>query len=402
MGHEDGGTATGKAQAWRRRLGVQGAGEVESDSGLESAEAAGSTEAPGERIRRAREEMKRIVRDRFGGDGALLAAVDSVVVTSIQAVQVLEDAERTPGAREFSSLEAIVAFDGTRPSFLVRDGHVDLESSFSTSQWKTTLAPRQSQLAAFAACVGRVELGESGIGTAFLVAPTLALTNRHVAQAIAQFGHSGISVKADVHLDFGREHQGRPSFDRRVVRKVLFAGTSKIAPPIDHGKLDLALLEVDASSNSALRDRHLKLAPGMAQVEEGWLAVAVGYPGNWRQWVPQQFVNEHEEVIAKLLEGDKGSKRLAPGESGGMLGDGGAAVGPRSARHDATTINGNSGSPLAILDGAAPLEAVGLHYGGQWNGERTNWAHVLAACASVPVTGDVDLRTALKQLSITL
>lgn len=385
-----------KAHAWRRRLGIDSnqAGALEAN--LES------TGAPSDRIRCAREEMRRIVKDRFGGDAALLAAVDAVVATGRDAVQVLETADRAPAPSEFSALEAIVAFDGTRPSFLVRDGEIDLTSSFSTSRWKTTLAPRLSQLAAFAACVGRVELGDAGIGTAFLIAPTLALTNRHVAQAIAQFGPSGIEVRPDIALDFGREHQARDSYDRRAVRKVLFAGTRLVAPPVDHGKLDLALMEVTPSTLSgASRDRKLDLQPGLTTLEEGWMIAAAGYPADWRQWVPPEVVAEHEELIVKLLEGDKGSKRFAPGQSGGMLApsqDGG----PRTALHDATTINGNSGSPMAIIDGAAPLRAVGLHYGGQWQGERVNWAHVLAACADVPVTGGMDLRAALQLRDVAL
>jgi hypothetical protein len=346
--------------------------------------------------------MRRIVQDQFGGDAALLAAVETVVSTGRDAVKVLETAARPPAPQEYSSLEAIVAFDGTRPSFLVRNGEIDLASSFSTSQWKTTLAPRSAQLAAFAACVGRVEIGENGIGTAFLVAPTLALTNRHVAQGIAQFGPSDIVVRPGVHVDFGREHLGRESFDRRAVHKVLFAGTRGVAPPVDHGKLDLALLELEPSFlTDSLRDRKLEFHPELTNMEEGWMVATVGYPSDWRQWVPAEFVAEHEGVIAKLLEGDKGSKRFAPGQSGGMRPPS-EGVGPRTAIHDATTINGNSGSPLAVIDGAASLRAAGLHYGGQWQGERVNWAHLLAACAHMPVTGGLDLRAALQLHGVAL
>ncbi|MDM0053521.1 serine protease [Variovorax sp. J22R115] len=403
MTREIGGQDWSAADAWRQRFGMMSASAPSFESALESnQEIADAAGAPEDRIKRAREEMRRIVQEHFGGDAALLAAVDSAKVTSEQAMNVLRDAQRAPTSAEYGSLEAIVAFDGTRPSFLVRDGDIDFESSYCTSPWKTTLKPRREQLAAFAACVGRIEVGEIGIGTAFLISPTLALSNRHVAQAIAQFGPSGITVKSDVYLDFGREHQGRESHDRRAVRKVLFAGKRLIAPPIDHEKLDLALLGVDASSSSEHRDRRLEFAPSVAEVDAGWMVATVGYPADWRQWVPTEFVNEYGELIAKLLEGEKGTKRFAPGQSGGMLAETANATGPRSAMHDATTINGNSGSPLAIIDGAAPLQAVGLHYGGQWAGQRANWAHVLAACANAEVTGGVDLRTALKQHDITL
>ena len=56
-----------------------------------------------------------------------------------------------------------------------------------------------------------------------------------------------------------------------------------------------------------------------------------------------------------------------------------------TAMHDATTINGNSGSPLVVIKRGAQADsfaAAGLHYGGDWGGGRVNWAHLLA------LTGD--------------
>ena len=78
-------------------------------------------------------------------------------------------------------------FDGTRPSFLVKNNRIDFASSFNTGTWQTDLQPRLDSLTFSLSCTGRVELGELHIGTAFLVTPTLAITNRHVAQAIATF-----------------------------------------------------------------------------------------------------------------------------------------------------------------------------------------------------------------------
>ncbi|CAA2105429.1 hypothetical protein MBUL_03188 [Methylobacterium bullatum] len=341
--------------------------------------------------------------EQFGGDVALLRTVDAIEFSSQEAVMVLGQREREPDADELSSLEAIVAFDGTRPSFLVRDGEVDLASSFSTSQWKTTLAPRLRELAAFASCVGRVEIGGSGIGTAFLIAPTLALTNRHVAQGVADFGTQGIALHPNIFLDFGREHQGRANYDRRQVLQILFAGVDAVVPPIDHGRLDLAVLEIAPSSlTGEAADRVLALRTDLAEVPADTIIVGVGYPGDWRRWTPPALRTEYEAMIAKLLAGDIGCKRLAPGACSGMLEPSPGNV-LWTVTHDATTINGNSGSPLGLLRGAGRLKAVGLHYGGQWGGERTNWAHVLAACADAPVTPDgPTLRSALAAHGVAL
>jgi len=399
MEREDGAVAD-RASEWRRRFGLRAA---ESGSGVESGgestlESAAAEEAPADRLERAREQMRRIVLEQFGGDKALLESVSKIALTGRDALKVLETAEREPEPMEFSSLEAIVAFDGTRPSFLVKNGEVDLASSFSADSWKTLLASKSEQLAAFTACVGRVEIGKKSVGTAFLVAPNLAMTCRHVAQLIAFFFPDGIELKPDVWLDFGREHSGRESWDRRAVRKVLFAGRTVITEPVDHAKLDLALLELEESKLPAPsgRDRCLALSPGIQEVEGGNIVIASGYPDDWREFVPSKLRNEYEAVLAKLLEGEKGSKRLAPGESASMLpAKDGALV--RTSAHDATTINGNSGSPMAVLSGAGKLAAVGLHYGGEWLGKRTNWAHVLGACMDAKVTGGTDLRSALDQ-----
>ncbi|WP_322021686.1 MULTISPECIES: trypsin-like serine peptidase [unclassified Burkholderia] len=390
-----------RAAIWRRRLGLQ---SVAAGGPFEAALESGTGDStPAERIKHAREEMRRIVIERFGGDAALLESVAKLAITAQDAVAVLEAAEREPALDEYSSLEAIVAFDGTRPSFLLKNGEVDLESSYSTSSWKTMLSSKSEQLAAFAACVGRVEIQEQGIGTAFLVAPTLAVTNRHVAQMIAFLMPDGFELKADIFLDFGREYKGRTSYDRRTVRNVLFAGAERIEEPVNHGKLDFALLEVEPSKLTASdeRDRKLAIQAGAGEVARGLVVIAAGYPADWRLYVPTQFQSEHEAVIAKLLEGDNGVKRLAPGESTGMLPAAENAT-SRTTTHDATTINGNSGSPLAVLSSAGKLGAVGLHYGGQWQGNRTNWAHVLGACAGAKVTGELDLHTALAQHGVIL
>ncbi len=66
------------------------------------------------------------------------------------------------------------------------------------------LASYLGRLELLISCVGRVELGERHIGTGFLVTPTLAITNRHVAQSIAKFDSNTITLKPNVFVDFGQ------------------------------------------------------------------------------------------------------------------------------------------------------------------------------------------------------
>lgn len=376
-----------KADAWRNRLGLSGTTSRGGLEDLRSGPATGPSEAPApeDRIRIAREEMRRLVIERFGGDGALLAAVDELVLSASDAVAILAD-RQTPPAPNFDALEAIVAFDGTRPSFLVKEDRIDFDSTFSTPGWRTRLGPHEEALSAFSACVGRVELGEAHVGTAFLVSPTLALTNRHVAQGIADFDGTAPRLTGNAFLDFGREHGGRATHDRREIRQIVLAGAEPVVPPIDHARFDAALIELSPSRLAGeAAARHLSIADRAGDIDPGALVAAVGYPAAWEDFVPGELRTAHAELLARLLAGDGGSKRLSPGETDGMH-----QGTPRwTVTHDATTLNGNSGSPMAIL-GSGPLEVTGLHYGGKWRGERTNWAHVLANCgnaACIPGSG---------------
>jgi hypothetical protein len=349
--------------------------------GLESIE---SHAGPSDRIRLAREAMIRQIRDRFGGDSVLLKAVEDLAIDSEEAVAILDtlpDAEPSPD--QFAALEAIVMFDGTRPSFLVEDHQIDFTSSFNTGTWQSDLGPLLGRLPELLSCIGRVELGERHIGTAFLVTPTLAITNRHVAQSIARFEDDQIALKPNVFLDFGREQWNeKASFDRRSVDSVVFAGNAVVAAPIDHKKLDLAVLRVSASTlDGEMKGRHLSSSPiSHGEFLAAGAAAAAGYPASPDLFVPSTLKSKYDDVLKRLLEGDGGAKRFAPGIPTEFTGDSGAAAWTMC--HDATTINGNSGSPVLLLRRPnAPQEVAltGLHYGGDWGGERINWAHRLSA-----------------------
>ena len=388
--------ASSKADTWRYRFGIGGATR-EANATLEQAQ----TLPADERIRLARERMRQVVLDRLGGDQALLETVDSIAMSSREAVALLDGDGTTPATEQLNALEAVVAFDGSRPSFLVREDGIDFESSFTTDTWKTVLDPHLADLRGFAACVGRVERGVDPKGTAFLVAPTLALTNRHVAQEIADVASDPPELLGAAFLDFGREHgAGRSSYDRRDIKRVLHVGAQEIRRfgPIDHAKLDVALLELSESKlpAAAMRDRFLPISTRTADVPSEWLVGAVGYPANWRTYVPEELRTRYQEVLTRLLEGDAGTKRFAPGTTTGLV-----EVGPRwSVMHDATTINGNSGSPMALIR-PGQLKVTGVHYGGLWSGERTNWAHVLGRCAEgLCQPGDIAFNAVLARYGI--
>lgn len=366
--------AAGLGAYWRAQFGVGDRGNLES-----TASASMNPQDPKDRIAQARETMVRIVKERFGGDVALIEQIESLELSAAEAVAILEQGSiEVPTPDQLAALEAVVVFDGTRPSFLIKNDAVDFASSYNTGPWQDGLALSLDALAARAACVGRVELGHVYQGTAFLVTPTLAITNRHVAQTIAAFSNGRIRVTDQWMLDFGREAAGgRQTYDARRIRGVEFAGPDTVAAPIDHDKLDLAVLRV---SESTLPDdrAHRCLAVGATSwpdlVQDASFIATIGYPVNPEGRVPDDVWNEFGGVIRKLLEGDGGAKRLAPGQPMTSVRD---SLTEATATHDATTINGNSGSPLFAFPSDAPPRAAGLHYGGRSKGDRVNWAHLL-------------------------
>lgn len=379
------------ADAWRRRLGLSG--ELDA-SRLESVNLVGV--AIEDRIVSARDAMMRLVKDSHRSDTDLIDIVRRIEKDSREGVISLTSGTAVLSDAQLLALEAVVAFDGTRPSFLIRQNRVDLESSFSTSAWKTTLSPRLEELASAAACVGCLEVGYNAVGTVFLVSPVLALTNRHVAQAIADIGASKTVLRHEAYVDFGREDGGWDSFDRREVLSVIFAGTQAITGAVDHSKFDIALLELSPSKlTGEIADRALSLDCTCALADDVALAV-LGYPGDWRRWVPLLARNAHADVLARLLQGKGGSKRLAPGAS---VGSSKAGLGPTTVSHDATTINGNSGSPLLLLQGTG-VPAIGLHYGGRWKEERANWSHLFSLCHDVPVMTGKNFYESLRDYGI--
>lgn len=253
-----------------------------------------------------------------------------------------------------SGLEAIVK-RFTRPVFFVRG------SAFAPPADSATFAQGESEviwgrlsaamrhLTATIPSVGRVDLTNhrfDWVGTGWLVAPDVAVTNRHVAEYFATADGGGFAfrtaaggrrVKAS--LDMRREFQCPDECVVRV-RKVLW-----IEPD---GGPDVALLRVDVDDDEG--DTALAPIPLMTTDEVrsslgAWVAV-VGYPA-------QSPYNDPDDQ-QRIFDGVYGVKRLAPGTVMAISPDG-------EFTHDATTLGGNSGS--VVLD-MGTGKAVGLHFGG--------------------------------------
>ena len=354
--------------------------------GLESMESEDATSAEpdlsggaiDDRVEHSRSELHQIVREHLGDTPELHEIADQIARDGKQSLTAVGEAdEETLASREvMAGLEVIVRTDGSRPSFMVRNGAIDRSTS-PLGLWGETLDDSDPSLRRAIECVGRIDdpkAAQGFQGTGILVGENLVLTNRHVLQAIAskpRAADGSWQLKPDIAIDFGHEFRARQSVRRRAVRRVVFAGSKEImGNAIDHAKLDLALLELDPAEGgeSPANPLALDLSPDWGQQLTG--IFIIGYPGN-----PGLFV-EKPTLLELLFKSTYGCKRVAPGEVTTSVDALAKSSRKWTLGHDATTLGGNSGSAVIVI-GRETVVAAGLHYGGRRTDPRENWCHVV-------------------------
>ncbi len=226
------------------------------------------------------------------------------------------------------------------------------------------------------AAVGRIDGGFAHLGTGFVVGDGLVMTNRHVLEHFASplprvDNPERWIVHSDPTIDFSPA--GYDPAQRFRITDVAFAGPNMIGRfPISFDNLDLAVVRVETvNAAGAALPAPLSVAKG-----SGWRAFrnnlyVVGFPAA-PAWIPadEQGAMRHDivERLRELFGLRYGQKFFSPG-----------MVQPPDHRwvfdHDATTLGGNSGSLAGVMGGN--LEAVGLHFAGDWL--RANHAHDLSA-----------------------
>ncbi|MBS0173814.1 MAG: trypsin-like peptidase domain-containing protein [Nitrospira sp.] len=319
-----------------------------------------------DRVSKTAADLHEVVKKHLGDTAELHDLADQIVKQGKESLDILANENRVT-----AELEVIVRVDGSRPSFMVRDGKVDRTTS-PVGAWSDVLDTSEaSQLLDTAlACVGRIdvpELPQGFAGTGFLIHENLIITNRHVLQAIARPDEQGVFVfKPGVVIDFGHEFRARASISPRKLKQVVFCPPKFIDPnQIDHTKLDLVVIELEPVTSASDRPRSVlafDTAPDWAQPSQ--FVYVVGYPGS-------PGFAESLTLQEQLFKSTYGYKRLAPGQ----IITPASTVSDWTLTHDATTLGGNSGS-LVVVPGREG-NAVGLHYGGTRGQPRENWGHIL-------------------------
>jgi endonuclease G, mitochondrial len=244
-----------------------------------------------------------------------------------------------------------------RPTCFVVNGDFELPPSPEIAQRlegsRNLLKPRLSSVGIVEVFDGFVKFP---VGTAWIVAAGVAVTNRHVAAKFAFLNDDGRPAflsnlknrPLKVTIDFAEEHGSAVEQEVAVV-EILY-----MASP-ESGVADLALLKLEASQNLPRPIPLLGTEPPVGD----WIAV-VGYPQQDDRTPPEG------RAVEEAYFGDiYGVKRLSPGQVDKSAQD----IPSWVLQHDATTLGGNSGSVLIHLKTGA---AAGVHFRGEYR--KANYA----------------------------
>ena len=298
----------------------------------------------------------RAITGRGGGELETVetATADPVVELAENAVQAAEklqnegpNAEFTEG--EVQGLEAIILLEG-RPPILIQNG-----SFFPPPPEWTILNNFRPGIEQAFRSVGRIEVDGhprfEWIGTGFLVAPDVVMTNRHVAEEFSQRdGGTGWSFKSGItsRIDYVEE--------LGAVAGSEFQLTGVIGI---HDTFDMALLRVATQAQAgAAAPTPLPVASTAPELpttpptpeEPGRRVFVVGYPAwDGRRNDPQ--------IMQRLFGNIFDVKRLQPGTIMSIRDQQGTFL------HDCSTLGGNSGSCVIDLE---TNQVIGLHFGGRF------------------------------------
>jgi len=265
-------------------------------------------------------------------------------------------------------LEAII-LQFLRPVYLVQRGTFSASSDQASSSLEIAgrLENARSKLDPVIASTGRIDLRNhrlDWVGTGWMVAPRVVVTNRHVAEEFGRAAGDGFAFKRNfigrrvaAYLDWWQEY--RQSEESRFrVEEIIWIEPDE--------SVDVALLHISGTGEDgeeAPPPVTLMTGEEIAQLNVGaWIAV-IGYPA----YDSRNDAGDQQ----RIFDGIYNVKRLAPGQVTAFAGN-------ELLQHDATTLGGNSGSVVVDL---ASGKALALHFGGE-EGEH-NFAVLTSRVASI-------------------
>jgi V8-like Glu-specific endopeptidase len=296
---------------------------------------------------------------------------------------------------------------GQRPSFLVMDNQICLEGSLAhPSGWENLLAQPEVRkaLEPRLAAVGMImDEGTTALGTGFVIAPNLVMTNRHIVEQMFDLKSTSypppfLKNKSRWYVNFSKEFGGSvETVCEAEVRGLGFVSPEEIQTPDPQSpalfaQADFAVLEIEPSGNAPLPILELNWGRPMPSDE---VIVVVGHPcyderykTAYNDAAPMNSI-AFEEVFGRQFR----CKHAAPGYAREFPvptlpkadSSGRRFHLTTNLMHDASTLGGNSGSP--VISPSGRYETVGLHFWGEaavLGNQITNLAHPFAAIADCP------------------
>jgi V8-like Glu-specific endopeptidase len=285
-----------------------------------------------------REQIEQLLAEGMEGIGKLESGQDPGLLTP----------------RELAGTEAIVLLFN-RPALLISNG-----TFLNAPEPWLTLYEHRGQIERSIAAVGRIEVDGhpdlEWIGTGFLVADDIVMTNRHVVVEFAQRSDGApwtISPGIEPSIDFLAE--------KTSITQSRYHITDVIAV---HGTYDLALLRLGTADDPATVKPKPLVLSASADFTAGNLVYVIGYPAmDSRRNDPAEI----QRIFQQIYD----VKRLQPGAIMTRV------AGRAEFLHDSSTLGGNSGSCVVLLNAH---HVIGLHSGGRYlKGNRAVDLSVLRA-----------------------
>lgn len=283
----------------------------------------------------------------------------------VEELALARDRARPPGADPMPELVLETIVRQERPVLFVENDWVNLDPANVTvdgdeaQELIDALTARRQRLNPLIPLVGRIDVqyfpNSDYLGTGWLVAEDVVVTNRHVATLIARRegnrfvfrrGVAGNNIAASL----GTAHE----FDDLVPDQARsFAVTEVLYIEPDSGPHDIAFLRVNRRA-AGTRPPYIPVAE--ADVGENVRVLVVGYPAR-----ASKSVIPDQAEMDRLYRNRYDVKRAAPGYTMSMQ--------SQTTRHDCTTLGGNSGSVMLNMETG---EAAGLHFAGLY--QESNYA----------------------------
>ncbi|WP_242122129.1 DNA/RNA non-specific endonuclease [Sphingomonas lacusdianchii] len=270
-----------------------------------------------------------------------------------QEAEFAQEAFAPPATEEEALAQESIIMRRRRPVLAIKNDSAELQfaDEVDSALWGPRLLQAMPHIERAARAVGRIDLVGGPlewVGTGWLVADDVLVTNRHVAREFARRDGAGFTFSPGgsgpigAFADFLQE-SGNPATRRFELLRPLYI---QEAPGPD-----VAFFEIAPKSDDVALAAPLMLA-GRPEATEN--AAVIGYPA-YDSRIPEP------ELMERIYGRVYNKKRLAPGAV--------TDVDPKRLLHNCTTLGGNSGSVVLDLDTG---EALGLHYSGSFL--TTNYA----------------------------